>query len=62
MKTLKDKAVYTTKYDTFEDVATDLPRFIKEVYNERRLHFALTYVSPNCYEKKHARDWTKSAA
>jgi len=62
MKTLKVEAVYTTEYETFENVAADLPRFIEEIYNERRLHSALGYVSPNCYEKKHARDWTKSAA
>ncbi|WP_292062369.1 IS3 family transposase [Marivita sp. XM-24bin2] len=62
MKTLKVEAVYVTEYATFEDVAADLPRFIEAIYNERRLHSALGYTSPNRYEEIHAPDWTKSAA
>ena len=62
MKTLKVEAVYPMAFETFADVVEQLPRFIEEIYNNRRLHSALGYMSPRQFEDHHAPSPVQSAA
>lgn len=54
-KTLKAEEVYLTEYETTEDVLKNIPRFIEAVYNDKRLHSSLGYLSPVEFEKLAAK-------
>jgi putative transposase len=47
MKTLKQEEVYLANYETYLDVLENLPSFIEEVYNEKRVHSGIDYLTPS---------------
>lgn len=52
MKTLKCEEVYLWDYQSLEDVKRRVPYFLQEVYNQKRLHSALGYVTPQEFDHK----------
>ena len=49
-KTMKREEVYVKNYKTMNDVLNNLPKFIDEIYNEKRLHSSLGYMPPKEFE------------
>ena len=49
---LKKELIYRKKYDTIEEVKTDVFRYIELFYNRKRLHSSLGYMSPVEYRLK----------
>lgn len=52
MKTLKQNEVYLWAYETYLDVVERVPYFLEEVYNRKRLHSSLGYLTPEEFEKQ----------
>jgi transposase InsO family protein len=50
MKTLKTEEVSLRQYQDLEDARNSIATFLQDVYNRKRLHSALGYLSPNAFE------------
>jgi putative transposase len=49
-RTLKVEEVYLWEYETYQDVIERIPYFTQDVYNRKRLHSSLGYMSPEEFE------------
>jgi len=56
MRALKQEEVYLANYETYLDVVDNLPRFIEEVYNEKRVHSGIDYLTPSELEARVRKD------
>ena len=52
MKTLKYEEVYRTEYRDLIDARSRIGEFLEKVYNAKRLHSALDYLSPVEFERR----------
>ena len=51
MRTLKEEEVYGADYRDLGDARSRIGEFLEEVYNRRRLHSALRYLTPEEFEQ-----------
>ena len=52
MRTIKEEEVNLSEYDDFADAQRQLCRFLDDVYNVKRIHSALGYLTPREFEEQ----------
>lgn len=51
MRTIKEEEVALTEYQDFHDAYSQIGRFLEEVYQHKRIHSALGYLTPAEFEQ-----------
>jgi putative transposase len=62
MRTLKQEEIYASAYRDLEHLRNNLEEFIERYYNQKRLHSALGYRTPEEFERAQSGDPTLKAA
>jgi putative transposase len=52
MRTIKEEEVALTEYRDYADARRQLGRFLDAVYNRKRIHSALGYLTPAEFEQQ----------
>ncbi len=61
-KMLKREEIYATEYADLDDLRSHIEEFIERYYNQKRLHSALGYRSPEEFEQQSKRVEASSSA
>ena len=52
MRTIKEEEVDLTEYEDLADARRQLGRFLDDVYNTKRIHSSLGYLTPREFEQQ----------
>ena len=52
IRTIKEEEVYLSDYEDFADAQRNIRRFLDDVYNVKRIHSALGYLTPREFEQQ----------
>jgi putative transposase len=52
MKILKYEEIYISEYETYKDAVNQLPHFIETIYNRKRIHSSIGYLTPEEFEAR----------
>jgi transposase InsO family protein len=61
MRTIKEEEVDLSEYRDFADAHSQLGRFLDDVYNRKRIHSALGYLTPAEFEQQWLRGQQRMA-
>lgn len=59
IRTIKEEEVYLSDYRDFEDAYTQIGHFIEDIYQTKRIHSALGYLTPVEFEAAQTRSRTE---
>ena len=55
IKTLKYEEVYLWEYETYDEAHKNIKKFLEIVYNKKRIHSSIGYVTPEEFEQSEGR-------
>jgi putative transposase len=61
MRTIREEEIDLSEYRNFADAYGQLGRFLDDVYNRKRIHSALGYLTPAEFEQQWLREQRATA-